>query len=219
MKPSELALITSVSDPQIHPDGHRIAFVVTTIDLEKDLYLSSIWLWDGEARRLTHGSNDSSPRWSPDGGTLAFVRKGKEEKDPTQLAVMPSDGGEARVITDFELGTGAPAWSPDGGSILVLGTQWHGEWAGLEEDERSRRPRRITGFDVRLDDRGWLHDRDHLLAPPSPHQSRSRHIHNQGSTKPPNSTTPPTPHQRHEPRPPDLTPYPVRAREWAGRTR
>ena len=97
---------------------------MTTIDLEKDLYKSAIWLWDGEARRLTHGSNDSSPRWSPDGGTLAFVRKGKEEKDPTQLAVMPSDGGEARVITDFELGTGAPAWSPDGSSILVTGTQW-----------------------------------------------------------------------------------------------
>ena len=62
MKPSELALITSVSDPQIHPDGHRIAFVVTTIDLEDDLYSSAIWLWDGEARQFTGGSNDSSPR-------------------------------------------------------------------------------------------------------------------------------------------------------------
>ena len=159
MQPADLALISSVSDPQIHPDGHRIAFVVTTIDLEKDRYESSIWLWDGEARQVTYGSGDSSPRWSPDGGTLAFVRKGKEEKDPTQLAVMPSDGGEARVITDFELGAGAPAWSPDGGSILVRGTGWYGEWAGLEEDERSRRPRRVTGFDVRLDNRGWFHDR------------------------------------------------------------
>ena len=159
MKPSDLALITSVSDPQMHPDGHRIAFVVATIDLEKDRYGSSLWLWDGEARQLTYGSNDSSPRWSPDGATLAFVRKGTGAKDPTQLAVMPSDGGEARVITDFGLGASAPAWSPDGGSILVMATEWHGEWADLDEDERSRRPRRITGFDVRLDDQGWLHDR------------------------------------------------------------
>ena len=159
MKPSDLARITSVSDPQIHPDGRRTAFVVTTIDLEKDRYRSAIWLWDGGARRFTGGSNDSSPRWSPDGGTLAFVRKGNERKDPTQLAVMPSDGGEARVITDFELGAGAPVWSPDVSSILVPGTQWHGEWAGLDEDERSRRPRTVTGFDVRLDDEGWLHDR------------------------------------------------------------
>ena len=159
MKPPDLALITSVSDPQIHPDGHRIAFVVTTIDLEKDRYGSSLWLWDGEARQLTYGSNDSSPRWSPDGATLAFVRKGTGPKDPTQLAVMPSDGGEARVITGFELGTSSPAWSPDAASILVLATEWHGEWADLDEDERSRRPRRITGFDVRLDDQGWRHDR------------------------------------------------------------
>ena len=159
MQPSDIALIKHVSDPQMHPDGHRIAFVVATIDLEKDRYRSAIWLWNGEARQLTYGSNDSSPRWSPDGATLAFVRKGRDRKDPTQLAVMPSDGGEARVITDFELGVSGPAWSPDGGSILVLATQWHGEWAGLDEDERSRRPRRITGFEVRLDDRGWLHDR------------------------------------------------------------
>ena len=63
------------------------------------------------------------------------------------------------MITEFELGARAPAWSPDGGSILVLATEWHGEWAGLDEDERSRKPRRITGFDVRLDDQGWRHDR------------------------------------------------------------
>ena len=159
MQPADLGLISSVSDPQIHPDGHRIAFVVTTIDLEKDRYRSPIWLWDGEVRQLTYGSGDSSPRWSPDGATLAFVRKGKKPKDPTQLAVMPSDGGEARVITDFELGVRRPAWSPDGGSILVLATEWYGEWAGLDEDERSRRPRRITGFDIRMDGQGWLHDR------------------------------------------------------------
>ena len=159
LQPADLALITSVSDPQFHPDGQRIAFVVTTTDLKKDRYRSSIWLWDGEARQLTYGSSDSSPRWSPDGGTLAFIRKGREEKDPTQLAIMPADGGEARVITEFELGAGAPAWSPDGGSILVVATEWHGEWAGLDEDERSRKPRRITGFDVRVDDQGWRHDR------------------------------------------------------------
>ena len=94
MKPSRSRPHHLVSDPQIHPDGQRIAFVVTTIDLEKDRYRSAIWLWDGEARQLTHGSNDSSPRWSPDGGTLAFVRKGKEEKDPTLWRSCPPTAGK-----------------------------------------------------------------------------------------------------------------------------
>ncbi|MDE0120844.1 MAG: S9 family peptidase [bacterium] len=159
MQPTDLSLITSVSDPQIHPDGHRIAFVATTIDLDKDRYRSSLWLWDGEARQITFGDGDSAPRWSPDGGSLAFVRKGPERTDPTQLAIMPADGGEARVITSFELGVQAPLWSPDGSRLLVLATEWFGEWADLDKDERARRPRRITGFDARLDNRGWLHDR------------------------------------------------------------
>lgn len=145
MQPTDIALIRQVSDPQMHLDGDR--------------YTSSIWLWQGEARQLTFGSRDSAPRWSPDGRNLAFIRKGNEKTDRPQLAVMPADGGEARVITSFELGVRDPAWAPDGASILVLATEWHGEWAGLETNERARRPRRITGFDVRLDNQGWLHDR------------------------------------------------------------
>ena len=159
MQPTNISLIKSVSDPQIHPDGRRIVFVVTTIDLDDDRYSSSLWLWDTEARQITFGQGDSAPRWSPDGGSLAFLRKGSERTDPTQLAIMSSDGGEARVITSFELGVQAPLWSPDGSHLLVLATEWFGEWADLDEEERARRPRRVTGFDARLDNRGWLHDR------------------------------------------------------------
>ena len=159
MQPADLSLITSVSDPQIHPDGRRIVFVVTTTDLDEDQYRSSLWLWDGEVRQMTFGDGDSAPLWSPDGKFLAFLRKGTERTDPTQLAIMPSDGGEARIVTSFELGVTAPLWSPDGSHLLLLATEWFGEWADLDQDERARRPRRITGFDARLDSRGWLHDR------------------------------------------------------------
>lgn len=159
MLPADIALTRQVSDPQMHPDGHRIAFVVTSVDMDRDRYTSSIWLWEGEPRRLTSGSHDSAPRWSPDGRDLAFIRKGNEKTDHPQLAVMPADGGEARVVTSFELGVRNPSWAPAGSSILVLATTWYGEWAELEEEERARRPRRITGFDVRLDDQGWLYDR------------------------------------------------------------
>lgn len=159
MQPSDIPLIKHISDPRIHPDGHRIAFVVTSIDMEGDRYTSSIRLWEGAARHLTYGLHDSAPRWSPDGRSLAFIRKGTGKTDHPQLAVMPADGGEARVVTSFELGVRDPAWAPDGLSILVLGTSWYGEWSGLDESERARKPRRVSGFDARLDDSGWLHDR------------------------------------------------------------
>ena len=159
MKPTDLPLITSVSDPRIHPDGQRIVFVVAGMDIGEDGYRSSLWLWDGEVRRLTFGTGDSAPRWSPDGASLAFLRKGPEKTDPAQLAIMPSDGGEAQVITSFGLGVEAPSWSPDGRRLLVPATEWYGEWADLDSEERSRKPRRVTGFDARLDNKGWLHDR------------------------------------------------------------
>ena len=137
-----------------------MAFVTTSADLEEDRYVSEIRMWDGQVRRWTAGPSDSAPRWSPDGASLAFLRTVDEAP---QVAIMSASGGEAEVVTDFDLGVREFRWSPDGASLLVLATEWYGEWAGLEDEERARRPRRISGFEARLDGRGWLHDRrDHL---------------------------------------------------------
>lgn len=73
----DLSRIALVSDPQASPDGQHIAWVVTHMDDDKDTYTSAIWLADADganARQLTSGTaRDASPRWSPDGSTVAFV--------------------------------------------------------------------------------------------------------------------------------------------------
>jgi dipeptidyl aminopeptidase/acylaminoacyl peptidase len=123
-RPLDLDDIFSVrapSDPQLSPDGTRVAFVVTTADRDKDENRSSIWVvdaaGDGEARPLTDGPSDSAPRWSPDGTELAFVAAGRGEK--TELRVLPMTGGESRVIAEGP-GMRAPAWSPDGTRLLYV---------------------------------------------------------------------------------------------------
>jgi dipeptidyl aminopeptidase/acylaminoacyl peptidase len=160
VEPGDLDKYRVPSDPRLHPDGRRVAFVVTRMDLEEDRYERSIWLWDGtEARPLTSGTGDRMPRWSPDGTRLAFLRAGQAKGDVPQVAVLRADGGEATVVTDFSLGAREVAWSPDGSSLAVVGVEWAGEWADLDEEERARRPRRITRMGYRADDAGWSHDR------------------------------------------------------------
>ena len=163
MLPSDLGAFTTVSDPRLHPDGVRIAFATSRMDLDTDRYHRSIWLWDGsQATVFTEGESDSAPRWSPDGERLAFLR-GDEEGKNRQVWVMPAAGGEPRRLTELALGFETLEWSPDGSRLAGLGSDWTDEWARLDETERKRRPKRITYYPFRFDNRGWLHDkRRHL---------------------------------------------------------
>jgi len=161
MRPDQLGDYCVPSDPRIHPDGIRAAFVVTRMEVEEDRYERRIWLWDGdEARPITTGPGDTSPRWSPDGTRLAFLRKsGPEGEARSQLAVLPLGGGEAAVVTDFELGVLELEWSPDGARLAVVAAEWVDAWKDLDSEERSRRPRRITRLPFRFDSMGWLDDK------------------------------------------------------------
>lgn len=162
MQPADLALLTTLDAPELHPDGRRVAITATSLDLDGDRAVSRIHLHDGEHTRVfTHGPADRRPRWSPDGRWLAFVRSDGE--GPGQLVVMPADGGEARPLTDLALGVSEVAWSPDSRRLVVVGRSWVPELAELESEERARRPRRITELPYRRDDEGWVDGRhDHL---------------------------------------------------------
>ncbi len=159
MQPVDLERLHIPSDPRLHPDGTRVAFVVSGIDFDADRYHRSIHLWDGtQARRFTAGPGDTSPRWSPRGDRLAFLRKADDES-PAQVAVMATDGGEPEVITDFTLGVRDLEWSPDGSRLAVIAVTWAPGYEDLDDDERKRRPKRIVRHRYRFDDKGWLWDR------------------------------------------------------------
>lgn len=160
MRPNDLDHLAFPGDPQLHPDGVRTVYVLTEVDVDEDRYHRTIHLHDrAGTRRFTHGPSDTSPRWSPDGRWLAFLRKGQEATDKPQLHLMPADGGEARRRTDLPLGVTELAWSPDSTRLVLVAGVWREDVADLDDEERARRPKRITRLAYRSDTRGWIHDR------------------------------------------------------------
>jgi dipeptidyl aminopeptidase/acylaminoacyl peptidase len=112
-----------VADPQLSPDGTRVAYVQVTVGPKRDSYETSLWIASLKGpeppRRLTSGPQDVSPAWSPDGETLAFLRSLKDtgEIQGPQVYLLRMDGGEAQRLTSLKKGAGSPAWSPDGKAI------------------------------------------------------------------------------------------------------
>jgi dipeptidyl aminopeptidase/acylaminoacyl peptidase len=130
IKVEDLRRFVFVSDPQISPDGSRVAFVHTSIDHPEDKYVKHIWMLDretGRAGQFTHGpGSDSSPRWSPDGRRLLFLSSNRlPDKKKPGLWVIPSGGGEASLVADMgEEGVTNPAWSPDSRRMLFTSRVW-----------------------------------------------------------------------------------------------
>ena len=112
-----------IGDPQISPDGSHVAFVHITVNEKKEGYNTSIWsvpvAGGEEPHQLTKGDHDSTPRWSPDGKFLLFLRATEKngKPEPPQLAILPMAGGDSFVFTDLPKGAGNPSWSPDGKTI------------------------------------------------------------------------------------------------------
>ena len=73
----ELAKIRRVGAFSVSPDGRRVAFALSTPDVEANRSRSAVWIVGidgGEARRLTSGDQrDSEPSFSPVGRRLAFL--------------------------------------------------------------------------------------------------------------------------------------------------
>jgi len=115
----DMVAMQRIADPQPSPDGSRVAFVVTAMDLEANRGRSDLWIagTDGSgARRLTtHPASDSDPRWLDD-TTLLFL---SGRSGSSQVWRLSLDGGEAEQLTDLELDVQTLTIGP-GGKALYL---------------------------------------------------------------------------------------------------
>jgi dipeptidyl aminopeptidase/acylaminoacyl peptidase len=100
----------SVRTPQSHHDCWRQSEIFVTGREREPTNLTK-----------TERASESSPAWSPDGSTIAFVRE-------NSIWTMRRDGSAPRQVTAGQVVDRQPAWSPDGrtiafarnGAILVV---------------------------------------------------------------------------------------------------
>jgi dipeptidyl aminopeptidase/acylaminoacyl peptidase len=137
-----------LADPQVSPDHRQIAFVRVVVDRARDAYVSSVWVVpaDGSApmRPFTSGPRDTSPRWSPDGRSLTFLRAGeKDDKpEPAQIFALDLTGGEPVELVHLPSGVNGHEWAPDSRHLAVVSL--------TRPADGSAEPGRLAPSDVRI---------------------------------------------------------------------
>jgi dipeptidyl aminopeptidase/acylaminoacyl peptidase len=183
----DLYALRVAEDPQIAPDGARVAYVVAAIDRASYEYRRTIWVTDtagGSARQYSAGPRDTAPVWSPDGGRLAFVRGPARATKPKNIAerergvgkpqiwVMAADGGEARRVTFARFGASSPAWSPDGTTLVYVAETGEADDGEADDAQLDGKEvpavRTIDRLWYRQDGQGWRYERrKHVFSVPA----------------------------------------------------
>jgi len=121
------------SEPAWSPDGLSLAFTSNRSTPDPDrTYNSDIWVVAASntdkgvhlTQITTNPGPDRSPAWSPDGKWIAFVSQTDVQAmiyATHHLAIAPSSGGVARVLTTaFDRSVRRPRFSVDGRSIYFI---------------------------------------------------------------------------------------------------
>lgn len=179
-------------DVRISPDGNSIVYCLKESSVGRDDYRLSLWLVppDGSAspRQLTMGRRkDTSPRFSPDGRTIAFISDrgavleagGSPDRPPlppdswdrdkptddagqNQVWLLPLDGGEARQLTYLPDDVSELCWSPDGRSLCLVSAATDAERKPPRrrpDDPPERDTRIIDRLQYMLNGTGFIYDK------------------------------------------------------------
>ena len=157
--PDVIFQLTTVSDPTLSPDATRLAFAKAKVDKAKIESRSQIMMMalpDGTPVPFTQGAKDGTPRFSPDGTTVAFLRP--DDKDRRQLWLIPSSGGEAEQLTKVPGGVTEFSCSPDSRSLVFVSDVDPDRLPDDHDATKDPQVRVVRRVSYRADTIGWRGD-------------------------------------------------------------
>jgi dipeptidyl aminopeptidase/acylaminoacyl peptidase len=167
----DLYTLQQLSDVRISPDGGHVVYRLQRVDKKTEKKYGNLWIvptGGGEPRQFTYGDqSDSSPRWSSDGSTLAFLSNRANKEKPPQIFIIPFGGGEARKLTSIDGEINLAGWSPDGRKLLCTVRKTDVEALEREKDEQKKKlgvvVRHYDRLFYKLDGYGYLpKERTHI---------------------------------------------------------
>ena len=179
MVPADIGRQVVLEGLDLAPGAERA--VVARRSIQRGRYVSRLWTVPLDTRKLPHALTDgrvydSSPRISPDGRFVAFLRSDPDDNHGAKrLCVMPLAGGRVRVCAPKGVrpGHGAIgefAWAPDSLTIAFTAQVDPPRWIvgpvrmiGSAATRVSPVARRITRTDWRFDGEGHLDYWAHLF--------------------------------------------------------
>jgi dipeptidyl aminopeptidase/acylaminoacyl peptidase len=135
-------------DPQWSPDSRRLAFVSDRTGKAFDGSRNTdVWVIDAAGGALTKISAreepDNSPRWSPDGRSIAFLGATEERAHP-KVWIASSDGGASHIATEgLDLIPSALRWA-EGGRALYFESGVKGTTHLFRIDLATKRAAQVT---------------------------------------------------------------------------
>ncbi|HMI46510.1 MAG TPA: hypothetical protein VK491_10130, partial [Gemmatimonadaceae bacterium] len=119
------------TDPQWSPDGTRIAFVSDRSGKEYDeSRIRDVWTVPAIGGALTKVSTapgrNTSPEWSPDGRTIAYLNSEDEDAAPIVLLAPAAGGSFRRAAAGLDMDPTNLQWGDDG-RALYFETVMRGE--------------------------------------------------------------------------------------------
>lgn len=158
------------------PDGKRLVTSVQTVDAKGTAYRTALWeidpTGDASPRRLTRGFTSEGGAAFTSHGDLLFIARrpndeGSDAPDTPALWILPSTGGEARVIARHPGGVASVHPATEGDTVAIVASSLP-QSDSMDDDVESFKKRKDNKVQAVLHSTYPVRFWDHDLGPGTP---------------------------------------------------